>query len=305
MKHATSTVHAFNTKLLSHLKVVLPKVNKIVYFSDGAASQYKNYKNLVNLCHHEKDHGLTAQWNFFATSHGKSPCDGIGGTVKRLVARASLQATVTDQILTAKQMFDWAYQHITGITFFYVSDDDVNANTQRFQLEERYASSKTISGTRSHHSFVPISMHKMEMRRLSTDNLYKTVLMSDHTESDPNTMDPADVHEAVDLSVALPDDYQPGKYIACVYDRDWYVGTIDERSDENNDVHVKFMNRSKRSGALSWPTDDSRNECYIPVQDIICTISAPEMQGHGGRQYKLSSLDYDRIMALLPKFIKE
>ena len=28
---------------------------------------------------------------FFATSHGKSPCDGIGGTIKHLVARASLQ----------------------------------------------------------------------------------------------------------------------------------------------------------------------------------------------------------------------
>jgi hypothetical protein len=29
--------------------------------------------------------------NFFAKSHGKSACDGVVGTVKRLAAKASLQ----------------------------------------------------------------------------------------------------------------------------------------------------------------------------------------------------------------------
>ena len=28
---------------------------------------------------------------FFATSHGKNACDGVGGTIKRLAAHASLQ----------------------------------------------------------------------------------------------------------------------------------------------------------------------------------------------------------------------
>ena len=42
---------------------------------------------------------------FFATSHGKSPCDGIGGTMKRLVTRASLHVTEKNQILNPNQMF--------------------------------------------------------------------------------------------------------------------------------------------------------------------------------------------------------
>ena len=46
----------------------------------------------VNLCHHKQDFGLDALWTFFATSHGKSPCDGIGGFVKRHVATRSLQS---------------------------------------------------------------------------------------------------------------------------------------------------------------------------------------------------------------------
>jgi hypothetical protein len=52
------------------------------------------------------DFETDAHSNLFATSHGKSPCDGIGGTVKRLVAGASWQATLQDQILTPQQMYN-------------------------------------------------------------------------------------------------------------------------------------------------------------------------------------------------------
>ena len=46
------------------------KVNNIKiihYYSDGAPSQYENYKGLVNLCHHRLDHVIDAASNFFAT----------------------------------------------------------------------------------------------------------------------------------------------------------------------------------------------------------------------------------------------
>ena len=37
---------------------------------------------------------------FFATAHGKGPCDGLSGTIKRLARRASLQMGTRQQILT-------------------------------------------------------------------------------------------------------------------------------------------------------------------------------------------------------------
>ena len=58
------------------------KVNNIKiihYYSDGAPSQFKNYKGLVNLFHERFDHGIDAVWNSFATSHGKSAYDGMEG----------------------------------------------------------------------------------------------------------------------------------------------------------------------------------------------------------------------------------
>ncbi|CAL4131274.1 unnamed protein product, partial [Meganyctiphanes norvegica] len=103
---------AFITETMVYLKSVLPLTKKALYFSDGASAQYKNYKNFVNLCHHKSDYEIEAQWLFIATNHGKSPCDGLGGTTKRLIARASLQATENNQILTPFQLFTWADKNI-------------------------------------------------------------------------------------------------------------------------------------------------------------------------------------------------
>ena len=59
------------------------------------------------------------EWNIFATSHGKSACDGIGGTVKRLTAKLSLQRPVNKQILTPQDMFDFCKEAVTGQLIVY------------------------------------------------------------------------------------------------------------------------------------------------------------------------------------------
>ena len=56
----------------------------------GCTGQYK-IRTISLISHHEDDFGLVAEWNFLATSHGKTACDGIGGTVKLPVTKASLQ----------------------------------------------------------------------------------------------------------------------------------------------------------------------------------------------------------------------
>ena len=38
------------------------------------------------------------EWVFFATTHGKSPCDGIDGTVKRVICQGSLKQITTGQV---------------------------------------------------------------------------------------------------------------------------------------------------------------------------------------------------------------
>ena len=54
-------------------------------------------------------------------------------------------------------MFQWAKQNIAGIIFFNVADQEVSKNAKTYQLEQKYSNCTTISGTRSHHCFIPLS----------------------------------------------------------------------------------------------------------------------------------------------------
>ena len=116
--HDTNFVCKIQTILVDYLKEYLPIVDKIFYFSDGCAEQYKNYKNFISFCHHQQDFNMDAEWIFFATSHGKSPCDGVGGFDKRYVAKHSLQRPLYDQILSYQSMLDLCVREIPSITFF-------------------------------------------------------------------------------------------------------------------------------------------------------------------------------------------
>ena len=79
-EHDSIAVHLYQIKLIKFFKQTHDTaINKIKYFSDGASSQYKNKYNLLNLSFHLEDFGINAEWHFFATSHGKNACDGIGG----------------------------------------------------------------------------------------------------------------------------------------------------------------------------------------------------------------------------------
>lgn len=129
LKHSIETVYTFQSTLLKHLKVQFLGLAKIIYFSDGAASQYKNFKNFTNLLHHSEDFGLNAEWNFYATSHGKITCDGIGGTIKRKAAKHSLQAHAAGtHLLTPLELFNFSERYVEGVKSFFVSSLEVQNN---------------------------------------------------------------------------------------------------------------------------------------------------------------------------------
>ena len=86
--------------LVDYLKENLPIVINIFYFSDGCTELCKNHKNFFNLCHHQQNFNMDAEWIFFATSHGKSPCDSVMGFVKHDAAKLSLQRPLHGQFLS-------------------------------------------------------------------------------------------------------------------------------------------------------------------------------------------------------------
>ncbi len=104
--------------------MLLPHINKLMYFSNGCGGQYKNYKNFINLCLHKQDFGMDVEWVFFATSHRKSPCDGIGGSVKRHAAKRSLQRPLNNQILDYRAMLE-VCQEMDAIKFCATSKESM------------------------------------------------------------------------------------------------------------------------------------------------------------------------------------
>ena len=53
-------VYLIQHTFIEYLKNILPKIQRIVYLSDRLAAQYKNKKNMYNLCLHKKEFGLDA-----------------------------------------------------------------------------------------------------------------------------------------------------------------------------------------------------------------------------------------------------
>ena len=91
------------------------------YFSDGCAGQYKNCKNFMNLCHHSVNFGFEVEWHCLATPHGKGPCNGVGGLLKRMATKASLQRPYQDQIQTPYQLYEFAKQNVSSLNVEYFS----------------------------------------------------------------------------------------------------------------------------------------------------------------------------------------
>ena len=169
-------------KLLEFLTVSIKNLRKVYYFTDGASSQYKNRKNFVNLAFHMWDSNLEAEWHFFATSHGKGPCDGLGGPIKREAVRASLQRPLEGQIQTAFQLYEWAKEAIPSIQFQYVDKGEYEA--EEHLLQKRLEAAVTIVGTHSFYSYSPLidKTSVLEVKPYSYCPKSTTVKISTHRE---------------------------------------------------------------------------------------------------------------------------
>lgn len=269
MQHNTVFVYALQKDILGKVKTSFPQIQHIEYFTDGCPGQYKNYKNFMNLCHHEEDFEFSAEWNFFATSHGKQPCDGIGGTVKRIVAKASIQRPRNEQILTPDAMFQFCQENIDGIEFCFISKADVAANEDL--LEERHSSGKTVPGTRSCHAFIPLSTSSLGMKRCSSDKDF----VRRHNFAVPLEITQYDVLD----------------YICCIYDNKWWIGVVLEAEEELSDYLIKFMHPHGPARSFTWPRKD--DTCWIPSTDIIQKIDVPDTVT--GRSYTLKVYDLRSI----------
>lgn len=253
LHHDTVAVYLFQKSLLDFLKKKF-SIHKVFYYSDGAASQYKNRKNFINLCHHEADFGVPAEWHFSATSHGKGACDGVGGTVKRLAARASLQRPYDQQIMTPRQLFDWSAENVPATFFQYCSLDDYKR--EAIFLEERFKQARTIPGTRKLHSFTPVS---------------KTIISTKQYSSSCSSKEERVTIRGDELTLE-----EITGFITCIYDDQWWVACV-LQTEANDAVKVSFLHPNGPSRSFRYPhRPDILN---IPLSDILTKVDPRTVTG--------------------------
>ena len=280
LQHNTIMVYTFLTTLIPYVKECHPNIKKIHYFTDGSSAQYKNRYNFSNICKHKQDFELDCEWHFFATSHGKSSCDGIGGTVKRSVAKASLQRIYKNQILTSEDMFNYCTEHLSNkIKFFYTTNEEIEASTRK--LNERFSESLQIPGTRKFHKFVPVNEIKIKALEISFDE--NGIERSTQKTNDCIPLNP----------IVEPHN---GDYIVCKYNETNWVGFV-ELCDEFNDFGVSFLYPSGSWRYYYFP--EKKYFCYVDMAYILGILSIPTLKAGTTRiQYEFNKTELKNMMEL-------
>jgi hypothetical protein len=264
LEHTTFAVYTFQQLLIKKIKNKM-NIGKIYYFSDGCGGQYKNYKNFINICHHEKDFGIKCEWNFFATSHGKNACDGIGGTIKRGVAKASLQRIQSDHILNPKAFYDFSKKHFQGIEILYVPKEEITQNKVSF-LESRFAKALQVKGTRGFHKMIPLQTNVIQAFQTSESKEFKEFQICNLSEKENINYEISDLIE-----------YIIGQYVTVMYDDKNWVGCIIDISEEHEDYEISFLHECNRPIATSnrYYFPEKVDTCWILKKDIICSLAEP------------------------------
>ena len=168
--------------------------------------------------------------------------------------------------------YQWCRSNISGIEFAFVSSEEIEEHG--CAISDRLSTGRTIPGTRSHHKFVP-TLGGLKLFRLSADTL-STMISKEKSASE-----------------LRHSDLKEGQYVAVVYDMKWYIGIVEQKCMENEDIYVSFMCCCGPSHNLFWP--HWKEESWIPLIHVLTRVSVPTVSGCSGRQYKLDEDDIKNV----------
>ncbi|CAH0558681.1 unnamed protein product [Brassicogethes aeneus] len=245
LQHNTVAVYTFQKKLICYLTNKFQKLpRKISYFSD-------------------------------ATAHGKGPCDGVGGSVKRLAARDSLQTPYDNQIQTPQDLFEWAVENIPKVDFAFFTQEDY-AVSEMF-LESRFKQALTIKGTQQFHAFIPNTKSELLVKQFS-----------DEMQGwERNVAKPVDTLKLEDVS----------GYVTTVYGKNWWLGYVLEKDEEHDEVKITFLHPCGPASSLSYPRH--ADVLWLSVVDILARVNPVTPTGRtyalGGSDVKLTQIAFSKV----------
>jgi len=140
---------------------------------------------------------------------------------------------------------------------------------QRHQIAE-----KAIPGIRNFHNFIPLGDKKVCSKRVSCQHHYDLVF---NFEQQNITTRPT-----------------PHSYVACLYDRNWWIGMVMSVNDGEHEAEVKFMHSHGPARSFFWLSREDL--CYVPYTHILLSIGMASTSS--GRQYRISEKDLKKIQSM-------
>ncbi|CAC5426436.1 unnamed protein product [Mytilus coruscus] len=293
--HNSSTVYAFIKDLIPMILQIAPGTKTVHYITDSPTSQYRNKYifHLITL-HGMLFDGITASWHYFEAGHGKGPCDGVGGTAKRLADIAARQQKVVIQ--TPVDFFNWGKsQETSNITHIFVP----KSNCQSANNEMKELNSVAVKGTMELHAVVPISRNGKQKRNAPETETNEIELQANEPQEDE--VEPQEGGESLQgqQTIVFEQNYQNDTFVASVYDNVWYICKVLDFDNSDNEYQLAFMTKSNPvSNTMKWPTRPE--ELWVTETDIVCQVQNPTPVGRKPvRMYKILPDDVNKIESLL------
>ena len=85
-------------------------------------------------------------------------------------------------------------------------------------------------------------------------------------------------------------------WIASKYERNWFIGRIEEVHENDGEAYVNFMERSKeRSHQLNFMWPEREDILWVKREDILCVIEPPSQSSKTHRTFQLSAATMELI----------
>jgi hypothetical protein len=307
--HSAPTVYSFMQALVPNIREEI-QLEHIHYITDSPSSQYRNIHMFSVLAKHKDLFGVSASWLYFEAGHGKGPCDGVGGSSKRM---ADDYVRRGNSITTAAQYAE--YGNSSGKVTYVVVPKDVIA--EGGVTIDRIRTTRKVKGTMTYHAAVCIRQGVLAMRKTSCygpccfqegtfvlgcqgwtehvlfpqpqTELVPAMLPNQQTIGPPEAeLVPATLPNQQTVGPAIEDPlFQVGSWLVADFNSTYYVGKV-VRGLQDGRVLVDYLHLvTGKLKRYNWPVNKDTYE--TDLEDIFMpTLPAPiTTGGKKRRQYCL------------------
>ena len=202
-------------------------------------------------------YNISATWNYWEAGHGKGPCDGLGGTVKRMADNAVKSGKVCIQ--DSDDFYAWTQSEfctMNNVRFVFVE----TAKCQEKAKALSQLKLKPVRGTMKVHAVKGKGNSMIAIRYTSCycqecinpETSCKTWMDEITVNEDPNTS-PMQTQDERNCSNKNPElvNVKETDYVAAKYLDKWYVGKVLDIDYADNTVEISFLEHKKK--AFQWP----------------------------------------------------